>query len=114
VSETLGLSLDDIVIIKPAAIPKTSSGKIQRSKACLEYQSNDLKVVARYLESQDLDNQDLNSAATPKKAQKPEQKPEQKTAQKTAPASEAQLLNQVLRLLVVAPATASTLATINR
>lgn len=48
VSEEFGLSLDDIVIIKPAAIPKTSSGKIQRSKARLDYEQGNLNTIAQY------------------------------------------------------------------
>lgn len=42
VQETIGLVLDDIVPIAPGALPKTSSGKLQRVKVRQLYESGDL------------------------------------------------------------------------
>jgi acyl-CoA synthetase (AMP-forming)/AMP-acid ligase II len=43
-----GVSLAEIVLIRPATLPLTSSGKIQR-RLCRElYQQGDLAIVARW------------------------------------------------------------------
>lgn len=43
-----GLSLEAILLIKPAAIPLTSSGKIQRSECRDRYLANTLPIVAQW------------------------------------------------------------------
>lgn len=47
ISEDFGLQLADMIIIRPATLPKTSSGKIQRTKAQLYYQEGSLAEFAR-------------------------------------------------------------------
>lgn len=47
IGEDFGLQLVDMVIIRPATLPKTSSGKIQRTKAQQLYQQQELAVVAQ-------------------------------------------------------------------
>lgn len=42
VQEGLGLTLDDVVPLQPGALPKTSSGKLQRRKARELYETNEL------------------------------------------------------------------------
>jgi acyl-CoA synthetase (AMP-forming)/AMP-acid ligase II len=42
VREILGLKLHDVIVLKPAVLPKTSSGKLQRNLAKKLYLDNDL------------------------------------------------------------------------
>lgn len=48
VADELGLMLRRIVFIKPRAIPKTSSGKIQRSKCASMLAGGEIQVVANF------------------------------------------------------------------
>ena len=43
IQRTVGLVVDEVVVAKPGTIPKTSSGKLQRSKARALYESGELK-----------------------------------------------------------------------
>ena len=45
-SETYGFLADDIVLIKPMSIPKTSSGKIKRKYCAQQYEENRLEAIA--------------------------------------------------------------------
>jgi acyl-CoA synthetase (AMP-forming)/AMP-acid ligase II len=45
VGASLGLSLDEIVFIKPGALPRTSSGKVRRSQCRLDYLGGKLERV---------------------------------------------------------------------
>jgi fatty-acyl-CoA synthase len=42
VQEGMGLTLDDVVALPPGALPKTSSGKLQRAKTRELYESGEL------------------------------------------------------------------------
>lgn len=42
-----GLNLSDFVLIKPASLNKTSSGKIQRNKAAIQYRDDTLREICR-------------------------------------------------------------------
>jgi fatty-acyl-CoA synthase len=62
VREILGIKLHDVVVLKPAVLPKTSSGKLQRNLAKTLYLNNDLgasrknqgklKIAAHWAKSQ--------------------------------------------------------------
>ena len=39
----MGLTLDDVVALAPGALPKTSSGKLQRAKTRELYETGELK-----------------------------------------------------------------------
>jgi fatty-acyl-CoA synthase len=61
IQQTTGLMVDDVVIEKPGTVPKTSSGKLQRSKARALYEAGELRrrepegavsVAKRVVESQ--------------------------------------------------------------
>jgi fatty-acyl-CoA synthase len=43
VQESVGLPTDDVVLVSPGSLPKTSSGKLQRSLCRTRYQSDDLQ-----------------------------------------------------------------------
>lgn len=45
VSAALGLTLDDVVFIKPGALPRTSSGKVRRSQCRADYLADSLQRV---------------------------------------------------------------------
>ncbi|NQZ13089.1 MAG: AMP-binding protein, partial [Algicola sp.] len=49
ISQEYGLSLYALVLIKPMSLPKTSSGKIQRAKSKIAFESDDLKTVAKFI-----------------------------------------------------------------
>lgn len=42
------LDVETIVLLKPGGLPKTSSGKVQRSKCQAKYQAEDLEVIAQW------------------------------------------------------------------
>jgi fatty-acyl-CoA synthase len=42
VQEGMGLTLDDVVALPPGALPKTSSGKLQRAKTRELYETGEL------------------------------------------------------------------------
>jgi fatty-acyl-CoA synthase len=42
VQEGMGLTLDDVVVLPPGALPKTSSGKLQRSRTREQYETGEL------------------------------------------------------------------------
>ena len=42
--ESVGLPTDDVVLVAPGSLPKTSSGKLQRSLCRTRYQSDELAV----------------------------------------------------------------------
>ncbi|MDX1757047.1 MAG: AMP-binding protein [Marinobacter sp.] len=43
VRDNLGIDVDDVVIVKPHSIPKTSSGKLRRNECRLRYERGDLE-----------------------------------------------------------------------
>ncbi|MBA2610091.1 MAG: fatty acyl-AMP ligase [Actinobacteria bacterium] len=45
VQESVGLPTDDVVLVLPGSLPKTSSGKLQRSLCRTRYQSDELQPV---------------------------------------------------------------------
>ncbi|HXN58838.1 MAG TPA: AMP-binding protein [Acidimicrobiales bacterium] len=45
VRETVGLRLEDIVLLRPGSLPKTSSGKLRRSICRARYEASELEVV---------------------------------------------------------------------
>ncbi|HUR77347.1 MAG TPA: fatty acyl-AMP ligase [Acidimicrobiales bacterium] len=45
VREAVGLPTDDVVLVSPGSLPKTSSGKLQRSLCRTRYESDDLQPV---------------------------------------------------------------------
>ena len=47
ISSDNGIPLHELVIISPKTIPKTTSGKISRSRVKIEYEQNKLSVVYR-------------------------------------------------------------------
>ncbi|MDX1456373.1 MAG: AMP-binding protein [Marinobacter sp.] len=46
VRDTLGIDVDDVVIVKPHSIPKTSSGKLRRNECRLRYERQSLERKA--------------------------------------------------------------------
>jgi fatty-acyl-CoA synthase len=47
VQEAQGLILDDVLIVPPGTLPKTSSGKLQRARTKTRYESNELRGPAQ-------------------------------------------------------------------
>jgi hypothetical protein len=47
IAEVHGLSIDEVVLIERGTLPKTSSGKIQRSATRAAYERDELAVIAR-------------------------------------------------------------------
>nr|MBA2609802.1 fatty-acid--CoA ligase [Actinomycetota bacterium] len=45
VQESVGLPTDDVVLVLPGSLPKTSSGKLQRSLCRTRYQSDELQPI---------------------------------------------------------------------
>ncbi|WP_148861032.1 AMP-binding protein [Marinobacter fonticola] len=45
--DTLGIDVDEVVIVKPHSIPKTSSGKLRRNDCRLRYERGELEQKAR-------------------------------------------------------------------
>lgn len=60
VSETHGLQVHILVLLKPNSIPKTTSGKIQRLKCRKQYMSGNLGELDSSILYSTLDSQDLN------------------------------------------------------
>jgi len=46
IGDTFGIPTSDVVLIKPGALPRTSSGKVRRSQCRMEYLANTLEYVA--------------------------------------------------------------------
>jgi fatty-acyl-CoA synthase len=45
VQESVGLPTDDVVLVLPGSLPKTSSGKLQRSLCRTRYEADELEPV---------------------------------------------------------------------
>ena len=45
VSRVHGLRVETIVLVKPGSLPKTSSGKIQRSRCCSQFLAEQLRPI---------------------------------------------------------------------
>ena len=50
--DTAELDVDEIILLKPAAIPKTSSGKVQRQRVKASYLANELTRVATWTKTE--------------------------------------------------------------
>lgn len=63
IASEYGLSLHAFILIRPMTLPKTSSGKIQRSRAKQYFDSGELKVVSETIFSTLLQNTDSQNAS---------------------------------------------------